>query len=64
MIHILVDCILCTLVICIPVRSTLCMEMGILSGLRTFACEGISNCGVMFGSGGDKCAAFASLESV
>ena len=40
------------------------MEMEILSGLRTFACEGRSNCGVMFGSGGDECAAFASLESV
>ena len=39
------------------------MEMEILSGLRTFACEGRSNCGVMFGSGGDECAAFASLES-
>ena len=40
------------------------MEIEILSGLRTFACEGRSNCGVMFGSGGDECAAFASLESV
>ena len=40
------------------------VEMEILSGLRTFACEGRSNCGVMFGSGGDECAAFASLESV
>ena len=30
------------------------MEMEILSGLRTFACEGRSNCGVMFGSGGDE----------
>ena len=40
------------------------MEMEILSGLITFACEGRSNCGVMFGSGGDECAAFASLESV
>ena len=40
------------------------MEMEILSGLRTFACEGRSNCGVMFGSGGDECAAFASLENV
>ena len=40
------------------------MEMGILSGLRTFACEGRLNCEVMFGSGGDQCAAFASLESV
>ena len=40
------------------------MEMEILSGLRTFACEGRSNWGVMFGSGGNKCAAFASLESV
>ena len=38
------------------------MEMEILSGLRTFACEGKSNFGVMFGSGGDECAAFASLE--
>ena len=43
--------------------SLVFMEMGILSGLRTFACEERSNCGVMFGSGGDKCAAFASLES-
>ena len=41
-----------------------CMEMEILSGLRTFACEGRSNCGVTFGSRGDECAAFASLESV
>ena len=40
------------------------MEMEILSGLRTFACEGRSNCGVMWGSGGDECAAFTSLESV
>ena len=40
------------------------MEIEILSGLITFACEGRSNCGVMFGSGGDECAAFASLESV
>ena len=40
------------------------MEMEILSGLRTFTCEGRSNCGVMFGSGGDECAAFASLASV
>ena len=40
------------------------MEMEILSGLRTSACEGRSNCGVMWGSGGDECAAFASLESV
>ena len=40
------------------------VEMEILLGLRTFACEGRSNCGVMFGSGGDECAAFASLESV
>ena len=40
------------------------MEMEILSGLITFACEGRSNCGVMFGFGGDECAAFASLESV
>ena len=42
------------------------MEMGILSisGSRTIACEGRSNCGVMFGSGGDDCAAFASLERV
>ena len=40
------------------------MEMEILSGLRTFSCEGRSNCGVIFGSGGDECAAFASLESV
>ena len=40
------------------------MDMGILSGLKTFACEGRSNCGVMFGSGGDECAAFASLERV
>ena len=40
------------------------MEMEILSGLSTFACEGRSNCGVMLGSGGDECAAFASLESV
>ena len=39
------------------------MEMETLSGLRTFSCEGRSNCGVMFGSGGDECAAFASLES-
>ena len=31
---------------------------------RTSACEGRSNCGVMWGSGGDECAAFASLESV
>ena len=38
--------------------------MGILSGLRTFACQRRSNCGVMFGCGGDECAAFASLESV
>ena len=38
------------------------IEMGILSGLRTFACEGRSNCGVMFGSGGDEFAAFASLN--
>ena len=40
------------------------IEMEILSGLIAFACEGRSNCGVMFGSGGDECAAFASLESV
>ena len=40
------------------------MEMEILSGFITFACEGRSNCGVMFDSGGDECAAFASLESV
>ena len=40
------------------------MEMEILSGLRTFACEGRSNCGVMYGSGGDECAGFASLEGV
>ena len=40
------------------------MEMEILSRLRTFACEGRSNCGVMLGSGGDECAAFALLESV
>ena len=40
------------------------MEMEILSGFITFACEGGSNCGVMFGSGGEECAAFASLESV
>ena len=40
------------------------MEMEILSGLRTSACEERSNCGVMFGSAGDDCAAFASLESV
>ena len=40
------------------------MEMVILSGLRTSACEGRSNCGVMCGSGGDECAAFALLESV
>ena len=40
------------------------MEMEILSRLRTFVCEGRLNCGVMFGSGGDECAAFASLESV
>ena len=40
------------------------MEMEMLSGLKTFACEGRPNCGVMFGSGGDECAAFASLESV
>ena len=39
------------------------MEIEILSGLRTFACEGRSNCGVI-SSGGDECAAFASLESV
>ena len=39
------------------------MEMEILSGLTTFACEERSNCGVMFGSGGDECVAFASLES-
>ena len=40
------------------------MEMEIVSGLRTFACEGRPNCGVMFGSRGDECAAFTSLESV
>ena len=40
------------------------VEMETLSGLITFACEGRSNCRVMFGSGGDECAAFASLESV
>ena len=40
------------------------MEMEILSGLRTSACEGRSNFGVMWGSGGEECAAFASLESV
>ena len=40
------------------------MEMEILSGLRTFASERRSNCGVMFGPGGDECEAFASLESV
>ena len=40
------------------------MEMEILSALRTFACEGRSKCGVMFGSGGDDCAEFALLESV
>ena len=28
------------------------MEMEMLSGLRTFACEGRSNGGVMFGMGG------------
>ena len=38
--------------------------MEILSGLIAFACEGRSNCRVMLGSGGDECAAFASLESV
>ena len=40
------------------------MEMEILLGLRTSACEGRSNRGVKFGSGGDECAAFALLESV
>ena len=40
------------------------IEMGILSGLRTFACEGRSNCGMMFNSGGDKCAVFAALNRV
>ena len=40
------------------------MEMEILLGFIAFACEGRSNCGVMFSSGGDECAAFASLESV
>ena len=40
------------------------MKMEILSGLITFAWERRSNCGVMFGSGGDECAAFASLEGV
>ena len=40
------------------------MKMAIFSGLRTFACEGRSNGGVMFGSGGDECAAFASLKRV
>ena len=40
------------------------MKMEILSGLITFAWEGRSNCGVMLGSEGDECAAFASLESV
>ena len=35
-----------------------------LSGLRTFSCVVRSNCGVMLGSGGDECAAFASLKSV
>ena len=40
------------------------MQMAILSGLITFAWEGRSNCGVMFGSGGDECAAFALLESL
>ena len=36
----------------------------VLGKTEDFACEGRSNCGVMFGSGGDECAAFASLESV
>ena len=41
------------------------MEMEFFfSGLITFACEGRSNCGVMFGSGGDECAAFASLAYI
>ena len=40
------------------------MEMEILLGLRIFACKGRSNCGVIFGPGGDECAAFASLKRV
>ena len=38
--------------------------MEILLGLRTSACERRSNCGVMFGSGRDECAAFALLKRI